>query len=243
MGTGPAVVFVHGSLATHGDWFRVAESLADRFTCYLMDRRGHGLSGEGAGPYSIECEYDDIAAVLEAAGPGASLVAHSYGATCSLGCAARTEVARIVLYEPPLPIKRTITNGAFEQYCAALESGALEEALVIGMRSFVGLPAEKVEAMRDSSMWTKLSALAPTWPCELEAMDDLGGSVELYSGIASPTLLLLGTESAQHPFKEAVAALAKVMPHVTVASLPGQSHMALRTAPQLVTRLIAEFLS
>jgi len=124
-----------------------------------------------------------------------------------------------------------------------VETGLFEEALEIGMLRFVGLPVEKVEAMRDSRIWPKLSALAPTWPCELEAMDGLGGSVERYSRVTCPTLLLLGTASAQHPFRDAVAALLRVMPNVKVEPLPGQSHLALRTAPQLVTRQIAAFLS
>lgn len=243
MGSGPAVVFVHGSLATHGDWFRVAESLSDRFTCYLMDRRGHGLTGEGTSAYSIDREYEDIAAVLAAAGPGASLVGHSYGAACALGSALHASVARMVLYEPPLPVGGPVAGEALDDYCLAMESSSYEDALEIGMREFVGLPSAQIGAMRLSSIWPKLAAQVPSWPRELEAMDNLGTGVEHYAAISSSTLLLGGADSADHPFKDSIAALAQVMPCVRTASMKGQSHLALRRAPQLVTQLIESFLS
>ena len=116
LGSGPAVVFVHGSVSTHIDWMPVARLLADRFTCFVMDRRGRAKSGEGVGPYSIEREYEDIDAVLAAAqtetGSEAALVGHSYGAICALGVAMRHLVPRLVLYEPPLPVGGLIRRWA-----------------------------------------------------------------------------------------------------------------------------------
>jgi pimeloyl-ACP methyl ester carboxylesterase len=32
LGSGPALVFVHGSISTHTDWMRVAKLLAPRYT-------------------------------------------------------------------------------------------------------------------------------------------------------------------------------------------------------------------
>lgn len=242
-GKGPAIVFVHGSISGRRDWVRVAEPLAEQFTCCLMDRRGRGLSENGETEYSIEREYEDIAAVLEAAGPDASLVAHSYGATCALGAAVRTPVHRVVLYEPPLPIHSPIVGEPLEDFRRAEEATNLELALEIGLKNFVRMPAAKIEVMRKTKSWPKLAALVPTWTRELEAMDALSSSVEQYAGISAPTLLLLGSESAQHPFKDAVAELIKVIPQVEVGPLPGQSHMALRLAPHMVSEHIASFLS
>jgi pimeloyl-ACP methyl ester carboxylesterase len=78
-GEGPPLVFVHGSLSVAERWKACAELLSDRFTCYLMDRRGRASSGD-APNYSIEREYEDVAAVLANAGAEASLFGHSYGA-------------------------------------------------------------------------------------------------------------------------------------------------------------------
>lgn len=242
-GKGPGIVFVHGSISGRRDWFRVAEALADRFTCYLMDRRGRGLSEFGNADYSIEREHEDIAAVLKAAGPNASLVAHSYGATCALGAALLSPVKRMVLYEPPLPIHDLIAGEALAAYRHAANEARFDEAMEIGLREFVRLPAAKIESMKKTRMWPKLTALVPTWPRELEAMDAIGSPVDQYSRIACPTLILLGTESAQHPFRDAAAALEKVIPDVRIAPLERQSHLALRVAPQLVIEKVAAFLA
>lgn len=241
-GKGPAIVFVHGSISGRRDWVRVAEPLSDRFTCYLMDRRGRGLSGWGNSDYSIQREYEDIAAVVNAAGPGASIVAHSFGATCVLGAALIAPVKKLVLYEPPLSIHAPIAGPAMDAFCREEATGHLEEALEIGLRDFVRLPQAKIDIMRKSRSWAKLAALVPTWPRELVEMDRLGSGVAQYAGIAAPTLLLLGTESTQHPFKDAAAALERVIPDFRIARLQGQSHMALRLAPQLVSDHVGAFL-
>src|SRR6266849_4419003 len=57
LGSGPALLFVHGSLSSGESWLPVATAMAGRFTCYVMDRRGRGRSGDTA-DYSLqrECE-------------------------------------------------------------------------------------------------------------------------------------------------------------------------------------------
>lgn len=242
-GQGPGIVFVHGSISGRRDWFRVAEGLSDRYTCLMMDRRGRGLSGNGNAAYSIEREYEDIAAVLKAAGPDASLVAHSYGATCALGAAVRTPVKKLVVYEPPLPIHAPIAGPALVEYHQAEEAGHMNLALEIGLREFVRLPQAKIEAIRKGKIWPKMVTLVPSWYRELVVMDGLGSSVAQYAGIQAPTMQLLGTESAQHPFKDAAAELSGVVPDFRIASLQGQSHMALRVAPQMVLEQVEKFLA
>jgi pimeloyl-ACP methyl ester carboxylesterase len=66
-GTGPALLLIHGSLSEHTRWQPVLSLLGERFTVYTMDRRGRGQSGDGPG-YTIQCEFDDIAAVARSIG-------------------------------------------------------------------------------------------------------------------------------------------------------------------------------
>lgn len=242
-GEGPSIVFVHGSLSRGADWQGVASCLSRQFTCFMMDRRGHGRSELGASSYSIGREYDDVVAVLSAAGCDASLVGHSYGAICALGAAMRTSVRRLVLYEPPLPIGGLIAGDNLTPYCRAVADGRLDDALEIGLKKFVGLPGARVHAMRSSKSWPRLATLVPTWPRELKAMDGLPGGVDEYVAITCPTLLLLGTESAEHPFRHAISALSETLPNVRIASLMGQSHMAMRSAQSLLAQQISEFVA
>lgn len=61
-----------------------------------MDRRGRGGSGD-ASTYAIDREFEDVVAVVEAAGEPASLLGHSFGAVCSLEALRLTDrVKRVV---------------------------------------------------------------------------------------------------------------------------------------------------
>src|SRR6201999_3129162 len=82
-GAGPPLVVCPGSLATARDWQLVARALAPRMTTYALDRRGHGNSGD-APAYSLDREQDDLAAVIELAGPDVTLLGHSYGGAVAL---------------------------------------------------------------------------------------------------------------------------------------------------------------
>ncbi|GAB3137911.1 alpha/beta hydrolase [Amycolatopsis stemonae] len=76
------IVFVHGWAQSAGCW---AAQLADpaltgRFRLVAVDLRGHGASDVPASGYDDPVAWaDDLAAVLDFAGPGAIVVAWSYG--------------------------------------------------------------------------------------------------------------------------------------------------------------------
>ena len=53
VGSGPALVFVNGSISDHRDWKKVARNLCPHFTCILMDRRGRGHSRNITSEYTI----------------------------------------------------------------------------------------------------------------------------------------------------------------------------------------------
>ena len=59
LGKGPGLVFSHGSLTTGEDWLQVASRLTDRFSCYVMSRRGRGRSAARPA-HSLERECDNI---------------------------------------------------------------------------------------------------------------------------------------------------------------------------------------
>jgi pimeloyl-ACP methyl ester carboxylesterase len=246
MGSGPAILFVHGSLSTHTDWMRVAKLLADSFTCFLMDRRGRAKSGAGIGPYSMDREVEDIAAVLAAArsesSPEPALLGHSFGAACALEAAMRHTVSRLVLYEPPLPAGGLATCERVAEYARAAEEGDLDKAVELGLTNFSHLPPAAIEMARNSPGWQRLCALAKSWIRELEAIAALNPDVERYRVLDRPTLLLVGSLSPKHPMQQATSALAGVLPNVRVQLLANQGHTAMRTSPEMVAPLIREFL-
>lgn len=208
-----------------------------------MDRRSHAHSGPGVSDYSIEREYEDVWAVMDVAGPDAILAGHSFGAICAMGAALLRPVPRLVLYEPPLPVRGPIAGEYLAPYIRAIAEGDVDTALAIGLSKFTRLGDEAILAMRASRAWPRLRILAPSWINELRAMDSRPRSVEHYRALTCPTLLLNGSVSPEHPMQDASRALAETLPNVRVETLIGQGHMALRDAPQMVARLIADFLA
>ncbi len=247
LGSGPAIVMVHGSIATHTAWMRVARLLSRRYTCFAIDRRGRSHSGIGTLPYSIEREYEDICAVLDAAGPGAILAGHSYGAICALGAALLAAslhpVPKLVIYEPPFPVGGPIAGEHRMAYTRAIAEGDPDTALEIGLSKFSRVDEETLAAMRASRAWPRLRMLAASWVRELEAVDSLPASLDRYRALACPTLLLCGSMSPEHPLKDASQAVARILPNVRVETLMGQGHWALHEAPEMAARLIADFLA
>ncbi len=87
-----------------------AGGLAERYTLYEFDRRGRGDSDQG-GPYAIEREVEDLAAVIDAAGGSAYGFGHSPGACLALEAAARGVPLRaVVVYEPPIRPAPTMSS-------------------------------------------------------------------------------------------------------------------------------------
>src|ERR1700728_2140240 len=80
LGDGPPLVLLHPFPVTHEFWMPVAEALATRYRVVLPDLRGHGDSGIGEGPATMEKHAADIARVMDDAEVGpASLVGVSIG--------------------------------------------------------------------------------------------------------------------------------------------------------------------
>jgi pimeloyl-ACP methyl ester carboxylesterase len=65
LGSGPPVVLLHPFPANHNLWKPAAQALTTRYRVILPDLRGHGESGVGDGPATMEKHAADIARVLD----------------------------------------------------------------------------------------------------------------------------------------------------------------------------------
>ncbi|MET8971002.1 alpha/beta fold hydrolase [Streptomyces hydrogenans] len=91
---GPSVVLVGG--AGDGE-ASLARLLARSFPVFVYGRRERGGSG-----YAVEREFEDLAAVLAAAGPGAAVHGSGAGGSLALAAAAAgVPVAAVSVFEPP----------------------------------------------------------------------------------------------------------------------------------------------
>ena len=244
VGSGPIpLVMVHGALNTSQQWTPVAgklSELSDQFTCYVVDRWGRGGS-EGRTDYSLEHEINDIVAVVEEAGSDSYLLGHSSGAIYALEAAKRTQVAGLMLYEPPLlGFHGQFIDEYWDRIYSAAQEERYEDVLSIFLVEEAELPAEALAEVQATPYWDHMLEHTPHSVTEWEALVDERFEVDRYAGISVPTLLLAGTETADHP-SFATQALDDLLPNARTAWLDGEGHTANLTAPGMVAQEIIEF--
>jgi len=235
------LVLIGGGPTLRGRWSKVAAHLDGVFSCWLMDRRGKGDSGDTA-PYSFEREYEDLAAVVASFPGPVSLAGHSSGATVALGAVLRgVPLASLALYEPPWPVDGPLAGAdVIDRVAALIEEGDRDAALDLAFREMVGLPAVAVAGLRHSPMWPEWRELAHTWPREMREASSLPRDLSGLAAVNLPTLFIVGDETSPH-LRRSTEALAAAMPGASVVELPGQGHGALDLAPHLVVGAILAF--
>lgn len=242
VGSGRPLVIVPGAWASAEHWLGVAEELAETNECWLMDRRARGSSGDSQDAYAFDREIEDVTAVLEAAGPDASLLGHSSGAIYTLETARRIPVDRLILYEPPLDwAERGDPDDLVDRVRALVEENRLEEAAELFFREEGRLDDEGLAMLKTLPDWEAMVPLAPICVREWDAILDAHLSVDRYRHVSTPTLLLAGSENLDHP-SMATASLAATLPDARVAVLDGHAHMAHRGDPALVADEVSTFL-
>jgi pimeloyl-ACP methyl ester carboxylesterase len=242
LGDGPAVVLVHGTQSNALAWLDVANHLADRHHCIVMNRRGRAPSGPSGPEYRIESEVADIRALVNHAGTDVSLVGHSYGATLALLAALDLPGLRsLVLYEPAWPLTAPITGPGLQLIARAVQDADLDAALALIMSKTMHMPAEAIAQLRETPGWGQQRALAPATLAELQALDALAPTVAQFAKITVPTVILCGGDTPpESPFAITAQALARTIPNATCIRLPGQQHIAHLVAPDQLAAAITD---
>lgn len=242
VGSGPPLVIVHGAWASGDSYLPFAELLSENFSCFVMDRRGRGNSGDGP-EYDLQCELDDIEAVLGVAGQGASLLGHSGGGVYGLEVALLADISRLVLYEPPLRHNLDPDTASFlDRFRDAVENGTNEEATAMFFREMAGMDEDALGAFQSTPAWQERVPRAWTVVREMQAMLDAGLPIERYGAVSVPTLVLVGTETPEEDVRT-MHQLHGVIPHSQLAELRGQGHLAHLTAPEPFASEVARFLA
>jgi alpha-beta hydrolase superfamily lysophospholipase len=225
LGDGPPVILVSGASCARGIHRELAELLAADFTVLNYDRRGRGDSGD-ARPYAVEREIDDIAAVITAAGGAAAVFGNSSGAILALrAAAAGLPITRLALWDPPFMTDPDAPRRQREyvtQLTALLGAGRRGDAMALFMTT-VGLPLDRITAMRQSPIWPGLEAIAPTLAYDAAVMGDSTMPPDLASSVKAPTLILTGSNSGAWA-GNAAQALTSTLPDSQHRTLDGQDH-------------------
>jgi pimeloyl-ACP methyl ester carboxylesterase len=247
-GAGRPLVVVPGTTSDHTTWRTVLPLLEPHAAVHAVDRRGRGASGDTA-DYSLDKEYADVAAVVDAAavayGGPVDLLGHSYGGNVAFGAATRTlNVRRLLLYEGwPVPntAHRTISPQAMTRLESLLSQGRPEQMLETFYRDIVKMSELEVRSIKDAPTWPARVAAAHTVPREIRAFGAQAFDPAWAAEIAAPVLLLVGADSPDD-IKADPEVVAAALPDARVSILQGQMHMAHLTAPEMFADRVLSFI-
>jgi 3-oxoadipate enol-lactonase len=242
-GEKPALVLIHGVGADATSWDQIAAALAPEFRVLRLDLRGHGSSGHIEGTLALDDFVQDVVDVLDAcAVPTAHMVGFSLGGMIAQGVALQHahRVHRLVLLSAVAgrtaeERERVQTRLAIlrEQGIAAITGAAQERWFT---PEFIArhpdLVARRMRQLRENH--------APSYAAAYTVFStsDLG---ERLHAIRAPTLIATGEHDIGSNTR-----MARFMRGEIEGSrleiLPNLRHSILLEAPELVTRLVRDFL-
>ncbi|WIY06220.1 alpha/beta hydrolase [Amycolatopsis mongoliensis] len=230
-GSGPALVLVDGAMCYRGSSPNdaLAKELAAHFTVHTYDRRGRGESAD-TGPYAVEREVEDVAALVKEAGGEAFLFGISSGAALALEAARSLPVTKLAVYEPPFVVDGTrprVPAGYPARLDAALAAGKRGQAVKMFMTEGVGLGGAMVAMMRIMPFWAKLKRAAHTLPYDTALVVEHQAGTPLPAAWPEVKVPALAVDGGRSPdwMRNGVASLAKVLPSAEYKTLPGQTHI------------------
>ncbi len=245
LGDGPPVVLLHPFPVNHEFWLPVAQALKARYRLILPDLRGHGASGIGEGPATMEKHAADLARVLDDAGVGrAAFVGVSIGgyilfeflrrnrgrvtslALCDTKAQADTPEARATRLQVAADVVERGTEPFFESMLPKL----------MGKTTHSTRPDLVQAALR---MMRKMSpedvALVQ------RGMAERPDSIETLKTIHVPTLLIVGDEDTLTPIGDAET-MRKNIPGSELKIVGRVGHYSPWEQPVEVGKLLRQFL-
>lgn len=232
-GSGPALILVDGALCHRmfGPSTELASVLDKNFTVYTYDRRGRGETGDGATPWSLEREIEDIDALIKEAGGSAFAFGVSSGAVLAMEAAGRLPgISRLAIYEAPYVVDDTFRPRPADivQQMNDLLARDDRSGMLSAFMKIVGAPAIGIAMMKLMPWWRKLKPVAHTLPWDLTILGEDGRGEKLPTDrwhVKVPTLAMDGGKSPQY-LRNAMRNVAEVAgKDVEYRTLPGQTHM------------------
>ena len=242
-GDRPPVMLIHGVGADGTSWDQIAASLSSDFRVMRLDLRGHGQSGHIAGALTLDDFVQDVVDVLDACGvPAAHIVGFSLGGMIAQGMALQHagRVRRLVLLSAVAgrtaeERERVQARLAIlrEQGVAAITGAAQDRWFT---PTFIARNPDLVERRMRQLQENHAPSYAAAYT--VFSTSDLGDRLH---AIRAPTLIATGEHDVGSNTR-----MARFMQEQIAGSrleiLSGLRHSILVEAPDLVTRLVRDFL-
>jgi pimeloyl-ACP methyl ester carboxylesterase len=243
VGSGPAVVLLHGAGQSSVNLMRLARALSVAFTVYVPDRRGRGRSGPYGEFRGLSTEIEDLGALLDACG-ASRVFGLSAGAVIAIEAARlRPDITKLALYEPPLTFDGVVHGDWAPQYERQLAAGRPGTALVTVLKAtadrtspvrwfprrplgaFLDFAVRRTEGRpaRDGAMSPR--ELIPTVRYDAQTVNGAAGPLERFATLSCEILLLGGDRSARN-LTASLDGLSQVLPQARRVVLHGTGHTA-----------------
>jgi pimeloyl-ACP methyl ester carboxylesterase len=239
MGSGPPVVFCHGTPWSSRLWADVARGLAGEFSVHLWDMPGYGQSSKGDGhAVDLGVQGELFADLLDHWGlERPRVVAHDYGGAVSLrahllhGCAfeSLTLVDVVALRPWGSEFFRLVRDHAevFAALPAAVHKGAVEA--YIGTASHRGLTGDQLATL--TAPWLTAAGQQAFYRQIAEADERFTDEVQdRYAEIAIPVTVIWGAQDTWIPVDRA-SRLAETIPGARLEIIEGGGHLVQYDAP------------
>ncbi|WP_353050226.1 bifunctional 3-oxoadipate enol-lactonase/4-carboxymuconolactone decarboxylase PcaDC [Aureimonas altamirensis] len=241
-GPGPALVFINSLGTDFRIWDGVVAALGAGQALLRYDKRGHGLTGDGIGPGSIDAHVRDLAGLMEHhAVTGAVVVGLSVGGMIAQGLAlARPDlVSALVLSNTAHRIGTpqswseridAVRAGGLE----AIADGVMEKWFTAGFRQ-AGNPPYRL----CRTMFERCSPAGYIATCEAIAAADF---TERAPAITVPALCIAGSDDGSTP-PQLVHALASLIPGARTTVIDNAGHLPNVERPQAYADTLRGFLA
>lgn len=227
-GSGDPLILLHGGMCTAETFDGQTPALAEHFRVYLPERRAHGRTADVPGPITYEIMAQDTIAFIEAVGiERAHFVGWSDGALVGL---------LVALWRPELVDKLVLMAQSVNW------DGVRPESPFVGRMTREMVPPQLKQAYE---------ALSPDGADHLDVVldkvltlwnTDPALPLSELERIVAPTLVLAADDDVLLSIEHA-AAMQRALPESQLAVVPGTSHAAPTEKPELVNRLILDFLA
>ncbi|MCA8488256.1 alpha/beta hydrolase [Burkholderia multivorans] len=230
---------MQGAMGTTRNYHQLALAMSHKFTVYVPDRRGRGLSPH---PYdaqhSIQKDVDDIWVLLEHTG-AQFLFGLSSGAMIVLESLRRgLPIERAAVYEPPFYLGGMATH-LVARFNTQVERERLDDALATAMR-IVGLGPQILPFVphwilrlgaaralrvddRRSTSYASLRELISAMRYDFNVVSSMNHHLHDLRAVSTPVLLIGGSRSPDY-LKQALVALRATLPYCECIEFAGADH-------------------
>ncbi len=260
MGSGPALILVHGGMQASQNFRKLSEALADIFTVYVVDRRGRGMSGSYGDGYSLSKDVEDIQALVNKT-DARFIFGLSSGAIITLQTALMTpSVQKVAIYEPPFPVndqdapdkwidgyERNLAKGDLAGVLVSILKGTDDSPMTL-IPSFILVPMLKM-GINDNTQNGEagdipFKDLIPTMHYDGLLVREMRGKLEQYRGVQAEVLLMSGSRSRSF-LKAPLRYLSAILPHSKRIEFTGVGHTIADNdgKPEMVAAELKRFFS